>query len=79
MKRPKRQRRISFIENSPLGEIFNRNTIETRNIIKQMEIYGLHPVGYGIDYSKTFEQHAQEQTVSDQQLKNLLRSLNRKI
>jgi len=78
MKKPKRKG-MEITHKSPLGEIFERNTEETKRIIKQMEAYGLHTIGYGIDYSKTLEHHAREQVLSDQQLKNLLKALNRNI
>lgn len=79
MKRPKRKESLVITHKTRLGSVFERNTEETKRIIKQMEAYGLHSIGYGIDYSKTVEQHAKEQSISEQHLKNLLKSLNKKI
>ena len=62
-----------------LGEIFCRSREETKHIIKQMEAYGLHSIGYGVDYNKTIEQHAFEQSLPEQQLKNLLKSINKNL
>ncbi len=79
MKRPKRIGSLIITHKTKLGDIFERNTKETKRIIKQMEVYGLHTIGYGIDYSNTIEQHAVEQAIPEQHLKNLLRSINKKI
>ena len=75
-KRPIRKTK-EITQRTQLGAIFERNTEETKRIIKQMEAYGLHSIGYGIDYSKTVEQHASEQAIPQQQLQNLLKALNK--
>ena len=77
-KRPTRKTIVMEItQRTRLGQIFERNTEETKRIIKQMEAYGLHAIGYGIDYGKTVGQHASEQALPDQQLQNLLKSINK--
>ncbi len=79
MKRKRPIRKFQITHRTRLGELFECNEMETRKIIKQMEVYGLHTIGYGIDYSKTIEQHAQEQSFNHFKLKNLIESINRNI
>ena len=79
MKRKRPIKRFQITYQTRMGEIFDFNNMETRRIIKQMEVYGLHTIGYGIDYNKTIGQHAEEQALHPKQLPNLLKSLNRKL
>ncbi len=79
MKKKRPIRNFVITHKTRLGEIFDLNTEETKRIIKQMEVYGLHSIGYGIDYSKTISQHAEDQSINSHQLTNLLKSLNRKL
>jgi len=62
-----------------MGEIFKMNEELTKQIIKQMQVYGLEGVGYGIDYSKTIAEHAEEQAIPKKHLQNMLKAINRKL
>jgi hypothetical protein len=70
---------IKITPKTELGEIYQFHKEETKRIIKQMEAYGFHPVGYGVNYSNTIEEHATEQSLSPNQLKNMLKSINKKL
>lgn len=81
-KRPRRKMQATPLEltrNTGLDEIFALNPEKTRQIIKQMEAYGVCTIGYGIDYTNTLHQHAREQSLTAAQFKNLLQSINRKL
>ena len=79
MKKKRPIRNIVITHKTRLGEIFDLNREETKRIIKQMEVYGVQSIGYGIDYGRTIGQHAEDQSIPSHQLTNLLKSLNRKL
>lgn len=62
-----------------LKELYELNAEQTKTILKQMEAYGLLTKGYGVDHDKTLEEHADDQAISSKQLRNMLKSVNRKV
>ena len=80
MKRPIRKpKELIITHKTKVKEIFNLNAEKTKTIIKQMEAYGLQVIGYGIDHNKTLEKHANEQSLSNQRFRLMLKSINRKL
>jgi hypothetical protein len=80
LKRPERKKnKLEITQKTKVKDILDLNTQQTKRIIKQMDAYGMQIIGYGIDHNKTMEQHAQEQMIKPQQLRNLIKSINRKL